>query len=155
MNLYRHQWRMCYEHLGSQSYSKPIPTNALWTHLHPLLSRVHRLAFGATQLVELSILITYLCSNIPRSSANQFKLRFRKGDSKKSLISRSITSAPQLVSFQSKWMAFKLDEESSLIFPSHKVPPSMMVSRKNMAHLSMKLSTMQYNWLPKRVREQC
>ena len=82
MNLYRRQRRMFYGRLGSHSYSKPIPTSALWTHSHPSLSRVRKLAFRATLLVELNVLITHLCSYILRSSASQFKLSFGKDGSR-------------------------------------------------------------------------
>ena len=82
----------------------------------------------------------------PEVISESTQAELRKGRVKKSRISRSITSAPQSASSLSKRMAFKLDGESFSIFPPHKVPPLMMVSPKNTAPLSTKLSTMQFNW---------
>ena len=52
------------------------------THSHPSLSQVCKLAFRATLLVELNVLITHLRSYILRSSASQFKLSFGKDGSR-------------------------------------------------------------------------
>src|SRR5437762_1692598 len=80
----------------------------------------------------------------PEVISESIQAELRKGRVKKSRISRSITSAPQSASSLSKQMAFKLEGESFSI--PHKVPPLMTVSPKNTAPLSMKLSTMQFNW---------
>ena|SRR5947207_6576844 len=131
------------ERLGSQSYSRPIPTSTLSTPSHPLLSPVHELVSRAILLVELSVLITPLPLLIPKSSMSQFKPTFKRDGLARSQIFLLIASVPQLASHQSIRMMFKLDGESYSIFLPHKVLPSMMAFPKNMAHLSMKLSMMQ------------
>src|SRR5438046_668392 len=95
MNLYHRRRRMFCDHLGSQSYSKPIPISALSTPSHPLLSRVHELVSRAILLVELSVLITPLRSITRKLSMTQFKPIFEKDGSVRFQIFLLITSAPQ------------------------------------------------------------
>src|SRR5438046_162165 len=101
MNLYHRWWRMFCERLGLQSYSKPIPTSALSTPSHPLLSQVRELVSRATLLVELSVLITPLRLIIRKASVSQFKPIFERDGLARSQIFLLIASAPQSASHQS------------------------------------------------------